>query len=185
MDGKIKEEGGIFIMNSKKFRIWDKINKVMTTDVVINPLWATLFDRDNEYYLELIGKKNYGSNITTLEGKGWGEDVFVIQQWTGKLDSKGEEIYEGDILYYAHKFECGDLFEEHGEVFYDDETAAFLFDRISQFSWMDSNVIWDSLKIIGNIYETPSLAISKKTVDQINESVDNYKNGHVGPPIQL
>lgn len=74
-------------------------------------------------------------------------EKWIVQQFTSKLDNKGQEIYEGDIIYYRHKFEHGGLHEGRAEVIWDEEIAAFSFDG---FTWLDTNIVWDSIKVVGN-----------------------------------
>lgn len=129
MAWKLKIVGDI-ILNSKhkQFRIWDKAGEGFLGIFEWNRLPQMLFP-----------------------------EKWIVQQCIAKYDSKGELIFEGDILYYTWKIEHGEQYEGRGEVFYDEESAAFLFDRISQFSWLDSNINWDTLKIIGNSCENPEL----------------------------
>lgn len=67
-----------------KFRAWDKLEKRFTYP-------------DKGYQ---------GHYVLTLNGEFWnlqngsGGDEYVVQQWTGLKDSKGKDIYEGDVVRY-------------------------------------------------------------------------------------
>jgi uncharacterized phage protein (TIGR01671 family) len=60
-------------MREIKFRAWDKINKVMYSDVHEKDSFAEKLSRSNEYH---------------------------IMQFTGLKDKNGKEIFEGDVLSY-------------------------------------------------------------------------------------
>lgn len=89
-------------------------------------------------------------------GKSWAHDcyngqdhgLYVIQQFTGLLANNGCEIYEGDIIlgsFFDTEYHCSNV-EIQPVVF---NNGAF---NISSTNWHKP-----TLKIIGNIYETPEL----------------------------
>jgi hypothetical protein len=69
-------------MRILKFRAWDKLAKQFTYP-------------DKGYQ---------GHYVLTLNGQfqnlqnGSGGDEYVVQQWTGFVDAKGVDVYEGDFL---------------------------------------------------------------------------------------
>jgi hypothetical protein len=71
-------------MNNRplKFRVWDKLEKRF-----IYP------DKgyQGHYVLDLNGRFQNLQN-------GSGGDEYVVQQWTGFVDEKGVDVYEGDFL---------------------------------------------------------------------------------------
>ena len=129
-------------MREIKFRVWDPHMKTMRKG-----WWPT-------------GKKEYDQVVMT--GLTWlgdgslrvSEDVplpypssnypdeYPVMQYTGRKDKNGKEIYEGDILRFAHM---------KGKVFYED--FAFLWDGNPP-----AHQAWPhDAEVIGNIYENPEL----------------------------
>lgn len=83
----------------------------------------------------------------TIE-KEFTEDEVEVMQFTGLLDSKGKEIYEGDIL----KDRFADLI---GVVLWRTSIASFGFGFPN-----GKRPVRETDEIIGNIYENPSLLTS-------------------------
>ncbi len=102
-----------------KFRAWDKTMKKMSYP----KLWDNSMPSNWEHWFEL-------------------------QQFTGKKDCKGKEVYEGDIVEF-------DIREWGGD------------DNIHVVSWNDRDSEWcfgggsasdmEWRTVIGNIYETPEI----------------------------
>lgn len=114
-----------------KFRAWDKLQKKM-----INPVPFS-----EQIAIQL------GGVVGLFNGKTYDtvNDEFELMQFTGIIDIKGKEIYEGDIVsgndgrkYKVVFFEGGFLLEGHTN------TLQFVCDYFK-------------LKVIGNIYENPTL----------------------------
>jgi uncharacterized phage protein (TIGR01671 family) len=119
-----------------KFRAWDKLAKKFTYP-------------DKGYQ---------GHYVLTLNGQfqnlqnGSGGDEYVVQQWTGLRDSKGVDIYEGDIV--RGKFldtEYRHLKTINSEVVWVERYACF---NIGMEEWRYSG---ERVTIIGNVFENSKL----------------------------
>jgi hypothetical protein len=136
------------------FRIWSKTQKKFVSNRLIG--------QDLLVYDWILHNSWRGEVEVEPAKDNWpgsdGQSMYIIQQFTGKIDSKGEPIYCGDIIRYTFKMcELGDAERHVGEVYYDNDSAAFLFDRSFEYSWLDSCIISQSILVIGNVLETPEL----------------------------
>jgi uncharacterized phage protein (TIGR01671 family) len=125
-------------MNNRtlKFRAWDTLAKQFTYP-----------DRgyQGHYVLTLNGQFQNLQN-------GSGGDEYVVQQFTGLKDSKGVEIYEGDIV--RGKFfdtEYRHLETINSEVVWIERYACF---NIGIEEWRYSG---ERVTVIGNIFENSEL----------------------------
>lgn len=98
---------------------------------------------------------SYGELVTYRIDDGVYEQLKTLQ-YTGLLDSKGNEIYEGDILKINKlKFECSVLLPENLNVKY--------YGGMFQLYRGDENLMGlhlgyiEECEVIGNIYENPEL----------------------------
>jgi len=122
----------MFKPSQKKFRAWDSVNKkwvIVGFDIQGE---TTYFDVIRGYSLE---------NALELE----------ITQFTGLKDSKGNEIYEGDILDIGEK--------EPALVQYKERFASFCLEKEG---WGFSHYFGEAIEpkectIVGNIFENPNL----------------------------
>ena len=132
--------------NQLKFRVWDKKHKFY--------LW------DRSVYL-------YGDGeLEVFNCKTRNKYSFVIQQFTGKIDIVGTEIYEGDICeMHLSANDKSSIKEQYGVyVVYRGDNGAFKIKTIKK-NWFhcfgDNTLIYDFniLKVIGNIFENKNLLI--------------------------
>lgn len=119
----------------------------------------------------------YGSKLGMMTPSFNGDinEIFALKhgeymQFTGLKDSKGNEIYEGDIILINYD----EAYSEHasyiGQVKYrsDDNYPAFdlipwIDCEMNALSWLrsESDPSVKSYEVIGNIYENPELLTEK------------------------
>ena len=132
-------------MNNRqlKFRAWDKLEK-------------RFFYPDKGYQ---------GHYVLTLNGQfqnlqnGSGGDEYIVQQWTGFVDAKGKDIYEGDIgsVNFYPKLHAVIKFGEYcGKDYYDQDGYGWFIDfEIDRYAFVKN---WPkNTTIIGNIFENSEL----------------------------
>ena len=122
-----------------KFRAWDGETKEMFS-------WEQIGRLDG-----CTGSWCYTSNPN-----------WILMQFTSLHDSKGKEIYEGDIVAFI---DAEDISTENGYDFRE-------LQKIGTFEWLDERLGWhltnresmemdciesSEIEIIGNIYENPEL----------------------------
>lgn len=73
-----------------------------------------------------------------------------LGQFTGLLDAKGREIYEGDVV--KRKVGCGYTKEMVAHVVYDDGSAMYFLQTPA-----GGHEVGGNLEVIGNVYEKPNL----------------------------
>ena len=127
-----------------KFRVWDKTNKRM---MLFDSYWPC-----DEY--QSISWKINDKSKKESEGDyclDWDERDLEIMQFTGLLDKNGVEIADGDVLIVE---ECHDSNIDH----WNNKTQTPIPFEI-KWEGCGFNVPYDYYywKVIGNIYENPSL----------------------------
>lgn len=123
---------------TKKFRIWDKLAKIFVSN-------ENAAENCNGIFSILPS----GEIIENYCGSMLKKDLsnFEIQQWTGLTDSKGVEIYEGDILKWGEK-------NLSKVEFYNG--AFFVFGINWGACWQLADYA-DAYNIVGNIFQNPEL----------------------------
>lgn len=123
-----------------KFRIWSGIKRDWLNSCVIGDNGIPLL-----LYVEVTDDKNIHNRVYTIENLN-----PVIQQYTGLLDKKDKEIYEGDIVQFNDDF--------ISEIIWCEEDAAFQVKRIDKpgGAFLNQNYILN-FQIVGNIFENPEL----------------------------
>jgi len=129
-------------MNERfEFKVWHKDKKYMYRNVAIG-----------------VGKHKIGYRLSGKRRYSWeNTESIVILQYTGYKDSKGNQIFDGDVL----KFGSSKTYL--ATVHWDD--YRFVFKKIGNSKFMDKFAQWGKVSnvlVIGNIYETPELLESKK-----------------------
>lgn len=122
-----------------KFRIFDKEYKTMKypNSYVLESCW---FGVTTEHYLDDSGTCSYPLS----------DKQFAIMQSTGITDSKGKEIWEGDII------KCGANDYTPTELYWDDDMACYAVSTYHATLQL-ADVRDKNIEVIGNIYENPEL----------------------------
>ncbi len=117
-------------MREIKFRVWDKVQNIMRTDL-----------------LSLSVNDALGKTIFFREGGYLNQENAEIMQYTGLKDKNGKEIYEGDVLKWTHP-DFQDKKVEHKILKMLDIRKSLMIEPDCRMGWIE---------IIGNIYENPEL----------------------------
>jgi uncharacterized phage protein (TIGR01671 family) len=131
-----------------KFRVWDKITNQYLQELGIY-YWHIPYSLDGE---EITGEANLVGLSELLK-----HDNFIIQQYTGLKDSKGNEIYDGDILKNPY-----DVYNKIiGQVLYESDHGGYIFQwkrrgQDYKITNLNCDVAFESV-IVGNIFEHSEL----------------------------
>lgn len=140
------------MMRELKFRAW--VGERMIGPFTLGDI-ANNFDCGYSCGTDLPNSKPVHS-----DDEGW--DNLVFMQFTGLLDREGKEIWEGDLVTYAHSndfYSIPQPLEKHGpeEVKYQPGLAFEPLPHEEYCGGPDGSVQYHDFKVVGNIYENPEL----------------------------
>lgn len=145
------EKNKKIIMREIKFRIWDTENKEFSEWTNRDPFFST--SHGKIFFWERTRKEDgsYGGDIV-MEDTG---DRFVLQQYAGLKDSKGKEIYEGDIL--ASSSVNGFRFLYRVEFYEGSFLKPYIFRQMADgepevVGRANNNIDFNILTVVGNIF---------------------------------
>jgi len=135
-------------MREFKFRAWDaKYKSWMPTEDD-----AIMIDMTGQTYFQRKDQQSQYSFVAD-------QKRFVISQYVGLKDKKGQEIYEGDIILMPQDATMSCLTGESELCKVGMAGGSFgywLYDRFESFlGWYGEIEVLDDVEIIGNIWETP------------------------------
>ncbi len=130
-----------------KFRYWS--GKTMYNNIGVHPHFATAHYLDPDTAIEY--KDGEDGCLTMCSGLA----KFPIMQYTGLKDSKGKEIYEGDILKGSHSPNSRKPPIEHDVVIW--KGSGWKRESYNGDMKVTPDIDCRSMEVIGNIYQHPEL----------------------------
>ncbi|OPX61122.1 MAG: YopX protein [Methanobacterium sp. PtaB.Bin024] len=124
-----------------KYRAWDKERKEM------HDVYALFLNEDGTV------RYVYFWDDTPMEKH---RNVELLQ-FTGLLDKKGVEIYEGDIILFGDNAIHGGT---HGKVIWLESRVGFVYEFIDgKFKGQCTDMVddWRTYEVVGNVFENPEL----------------------------
>lgn len=143
------------IMREIKFRAWDKLQKRMLTVYSLSHPVVVVIDYKTTGDDAI--ENNYRVNLNDVEPyRDIASENVEVMQSTGLKDRNGKEIYEGDVVRAV------------AESQYAEQSGCFQVILSFDLAWALANIDeehglsptwggWESLEVIGNIYENPEL----------------------------
>lgn len=129
-------------MREIKFRAWDKEKKKMMVVLAINMGCKGILGQTCDASIAIESSKGYPDYDV------FAMDKIELMQYAGLKDSKGKEVYEGDIL------SNGEGVAIHSVCFINGRFCEFCKKGI----YGDGSIMRNGYtEIIGNIYENPEL----------------------------
>jgi len=114
-----------------KFRVWDKRNHYFLCDT-------------GDFRYLCLGISYEFREISTRP------DNFIIQQFTGKTDENGKEIYEGDIISRENQWDM----METAEITFEPPSFVAIYKGYGTTSDLLKSYNYE---VIGNVFENPEL----------------------------
>lgn len=132
-------------MRTHKYRAWDTDNLMMYysdreyDDGEWGKKW--IIEGDEIYFMEMKLSDTNPGCMGHVQEEIWHRPNQIVMQFTGLLDCKGKEIYEGDILRW---------------------NVDGTYTSVSEIKWSDSEQgfrprVNNTTEVIGNIYEHKNL----------------------------
>ncbi len=116
------------------------------------------WNKDSKHF---VHRNNYHHMTLNLDGTPYdlqtGSGNFELMQFTGLKDSKGKEIWEGDIVKHSHH-------SRPQTVFYSEIDARYKIGwqgHRTQFDKQSDAFYSEIMEVIGNIYENKELLKGK------------------------
>jgi uncharacterized phage protein (TIGR01671 family) len=130
-------------MRQIKFRVWDTDKQRF--------IWTGFENFLSETHEDKLHDVRQGRMVLNADWSGMGSRC-VFQEFTGKKDKNGKEIFEGDICSTYNIDEPSNLTDT---VVFDE--GSFVFQSDYKLSAELRGFKSDYIEVIGNIYETPEL----------------------------
>jgi uncharacterized phage protein (TIGR01671 family) len=158
-------------MREFKFRMWNKVNNKFISpfrfecDNYYKDTGMVLLDFNGKIRIAEYSKGNGDNSASSVYSEVDNADNYVVQQYTGLTDSKGNRIYEGDIIKEHHFEDWGDKigYEYIGIVVYKEYSDDILYAGYktipakNQNTKFRGNAIQSDCEVIGNVFENPEL----------------------------
>ena len=143
-------------MRELKFRVWN--NEIKKYDPCFYPIFSYSYNselKEKTGYCQIIGMHDDNNHEQLIE-----DNMVNFEEYIGRKDNNGKEIYRGDIVEIEFTYIFGELLKRRGEIKYSNKYAQYYIkiyndDYLSQ---LDFNFIFESIKIIGNINENFKLS---------------------------
>jgi uncharacterized phage protein (TIGR01671 family) len=134
----IPESGSSTMSRENKFRVWDKnLSSMFSSDIILDSLDMNAL---------LSGK------LPEVNKR------IILMQYTGLKDSKGAEIYEGDILnVYNWGFNSKKESLGIAKVIWSDDEKGWRYHNAVELMSEDVYDQFRNVEVIGNIYENSEL----------------------------
>ena len=138
-------------MREHKYRAWHRDEKQMYW---FDITWGNFGQGDGWIGMVSISEKKrtfHPSNQIQISS-----ESVELMEYTGKEDSKGVDICEGDILRFdneAYPLSSGLYVIEWGT---DEDDCGFVCERESPYNYLLPS-IWSRCRVVGNIFENPEL----------------------------